>query len=215
MIVRWFFLLLLLANALLFFWYAQRQAAAPAAAENKDVAVGELRLLAELPAQERLPARERVCFSYAPLNSRSEAQRLVGMLESEPVTAEPEPLPAEVTGWRLVLPLPADSARRIALLDELAQEGWVPESRGSNLSLGSFDDRAALEDLRRQLPAAIAARTEVLEQTSSRGRWEVRIKHLAGYEISSEIKQLVARSWPGIKVEKNGCEGVASPGGDQ
>lgn len=215
MIVRWFFLLLLLANALLFFWYAQRQAAAPVAAENEDVAVGELRLLSELPAREKLPARERICFSYAPLNSETEARRLVRMLEAEPVTAEPEPLPAEVIGWRLVLPLPADSARRIALLDELAQQGWVPESRGSILSFGNFDNRQALEALRQQLPAAIASRTQVQEQAAERGRWQVRVRHLAGYEISSEIKQLVSRSWPGIKVEKNGCEGVASPRGDK
>lgn len=215
MIVRWFFLLLLLANALLFFWYAQRQAAAPVAAENADVAVGELRMLSELSSQERLPARERICFSYAPLNSEAEANRLVGMLESEPVTAEAEPLPAEVVSWQLVLPLPADTPRRIALLDELAREGWVPESRGSSLSFGSFNSRSKLDELRQQLPQAIADRTEVLEQMSNRGRWEVRVKHLAGYEISSEIKQLVSRSWPGIKVEKNGCEGVASPRGDQ
>ncbi|SEG77677.1 hypothetical protein [Marinobacterium lutimaris] len=215
MIVRWFFLLLLLANALLFFWYAQRQAAAPVAADNADVAVGDLRLLNELDAGDRLPARERVCFDYTSLSSESEAQRLLRMLEPEPVTAQASPLPAEVVGWRLVLPLPADSARRIALLDELAQQGWVPESRGANLSFGSFDNRAALDAVRQQLPADIGARTRVLEQTAERGRWEVRVSHLAGYEISSEIKQLVLRTWPGIKVEKNGCEGVASPRSDK
>ncbi|WP_432696874.1 hypothetical protein ACQUQP_00500 [Marinobacterium sp. YM272] len=215
MLVRWFFLLLLLANALLFFWYAQRQAAAPRVVDNARVEVGDLRLLSELPAGERLPARARVCFSYQPLNSAADAQRLVAMLESEPVSASAARLPAEVVGWRLDLPLPADPARRIALLDALAREGWVPESRGASLSLGRFDSVEALDAFRALLPEAIAERATRAEISAESGRWAVRVEHLAGYKISSEIKQLVARSWPGIKVEKNACEGVASPRGDQ
>lgn len=209
--LRWIFLLLLLANTLLFFWYAQQHARMPdtGAAPIRE-GVG-LRLLSELSSDEVLPARERVCLDYGPLNSRYEAQRLVSVLSSEPVSAEAKPLPPQVVGWRLVLPLPADAARRIALLDNLAKEGWVPESRGAMLSFGRFEDPAALNRARETLPQSLrdSARSEPI--TAAESAWEVRVKHLSGYEISSEINQLVLASWPGIKIEKNGCEGVATP----
>ncbi|MBV1787912.1 hypothetical protein KQ940_07565 [Marinobacterium sp. D7] len=212
--LRWLFLLLLLANTLLFFWYAQQRAAEhkPAVAASKGVG---LRLLSELPPNEVLPARERVCLSYAPLSSRYEAQRLVSVLSSEPVSAEAVQLPPAITGWRLVLPLPADAAQRIELLDSLAREGWVPESRGGLLSFGRFSDQSALQGARSRLPAALRERVRVEEILADEALWQVRVKHLAGYEISSEINRLVAASWPGIKIEKNDCEGVASPQGDQ
>jgi len=212
--LRWLFLLLLLANTLLFFWYAQQHAAAPEFAEPVAEGAG-LRLLSELPADEVLPARARVCLSYAPLSSQYEAQRLASVLASEPVSTSVLPLPAAVTGWRLVLPLPADAGRRIELLDGLAREGWVPESRGGTLSFGRFSDPVALKKARGGLSPALRERTRVEEILADETLWEVRVKYLAGYEISSEINRLVAASWPGIKIEKNGCEGVASPQVDQ
>ncbi|GGC09778.1 hypothetical protein GCM10011352_40360 [Marinobacterium zhoushanense] len=212
--LRWLFLLLLLANALLFFWYAQQRAAEPEVKVSTSGGAG-LRLLSELPANEVLPARERVCLSYAPLSSQYEAQRLESVLASEPVSTETVRLPAVVIGWRLVLPLPADAAQRIELLDALAREGWVPESRGGLLSFGRFPDLVSLNGVRNRLPPDLRERVQAEEIVADEAFWQVRVKHLAGYEISSEINQLVAASWPGIKIEKNDCEGVATPKGDQ
>ncbi|KEA63439.1 hypothetical protein ADIMK_2218 [Marinobacterium lacunae] len=208
--LRWLFLLLLLANTLLFFWYAQQHAATPKWAGSERPGVG-LRLLSELEPGEVLPARERLCLLYAPLNSRYEAQRLMSVLASEPVGTEVVSLPPAVIGWQLVLPLPADASERIALLDALAVQGWVPESRGGQLSFGRFADRAALDEVRTGLPTALRGKVRVEQIRAEDSAWAVRVTHLAGYEISSEINQLIAASWPGIKIEKNDCEGVASP----
>lgn len=210
--LRWLFLLLLLANALLFFWYAQRQAVER---PRSSASVGDLRLLSELSGDEVLPARERVCLTYGPLSSRTEAQRLIELLRNEPVTAEAAGLPPAIIGYRLILPLPADTAARIRLLDDLARQGWVPESRGGQLSFGTFSDPRVLQQTRGTLPQTIRSRTEVVPVRAANGVWQVYVKHLSGYEISNEINQLVQSSWPGIKIEKNPCEGVATPRSDQ
>ncbi len=210
--LRWLFLLLLLANALLFFWYAQQQAAR---AEPEAVNVGSLRLLSELNGDEVLPARERVCLSYRPLSDEYDARRLLRLLADEPVSAEAVELEPAIAGYRLTLPLPAEAAARIELLDELARQGWVPESRGAQLSFGSFADMAALQEVRAALPQPLRGRTQVAPVRAEKALWAVRVKHLSGYEISSEINQLIKTSWPGINIEKNPCEGVASPEVDQ
>lgn len=211
--LRWLFLLLLLANALVFFWYAQQRAAQrePQVAP----AIGELRLLSELDGGEILPARERVCLGFAPLARQADAERLIRLLADQPVTARAIRLPAAIIGYRLTLPLPADTAARVALLDDLARQGWVPESRGGLLSFGTFSDLAELERVRAELPPALGLRTELRAIRATSAPWEVRVEHLSGYEISNEINKLILASWPGIKIEKKPCEGVASPQIDQ
>lgn len=208
--LRWLFLLLLLCNALLFFWFAQRHAAL-----TEPVAwpppLGELRLLSELPPGTVLPARARVCQRYQPLATAWDAERLVRLLMQQSVSAQARPMPDVVIGYRLALPLPADAARRIALLDQLALAGWVPESRGSQLSFGLAQTETEAQALRDSLPAELRELVGVVEERQPDGRYEVQVVHLAGYEISNEINRLIENSWPGIKIEKNPCQGVASP----
>jgi len=210
--LRWLFLLLLLANALLFFWYAQQQ---PSGQETTASNQGNLRLLSELPHDEILPARERECLSYGPVPSQSDAQRLIALLADEPVSATAMPLPPAIVGYRLTLPLPADAAARIELLDELARQGWVPETRGGRLSLGTFADLEALQRVRDTLSPALAERTEAVPNQASNGAWEVRVQHLSGYKIPNKINQLIRSSWSDIKIEKKPCKGVARPRSDQ
>lgn len=210
--LRWLFLLLLLANALLFFWYAQQQRVEQEVNVSR---VGNLRLLSELGADEVLPARERVCLSYGPVSSARDAQRLLSLLADEPVSAQAVALPPAIVGYRLTLPLPADNAARIELLDALARQGWVPETRGGRLSLGTFADPVALQAVRNELSAVLRARTEVVPVRAPESLFEIRVEHLSGYEISNKINQLIQSSWPEIKIEKNPCKGVASPRSDQ
>ncbi|WP_027855577.1 hypothetical protein [Marinobacterium litorale] len=200
--MRWLFLMLLLANALLFLWYAQQQVE-PAPEHTSEHS--EIRLLKELPVDAVLPARERICLSYQPLADRYDAERLATLLKDEPVSAEVAPLPPAVIGYRLTLPLPATADARIQLLDRLAEGGWVPETRGGALSFGTFNDREALERVRGELPRPLQVQTRVQPVEAQDGTWEVRVKHLSGYKISSEIKQVIENGWPEIKVKKNAC----------
>ncbi len=213
--LRWAFLLLLLADALLFFWYAQQRLTYVPAEQVERAGVARIRLLSELSPGERLPARERVCLRYAPLSTAYEAERLVQLLMQHSVSASARPLPEQVVGYHLQLPLPADSVRRIAVLDKLAEQGWVPESRGGQLSFAADTSREAVERVRDGLPEELRVSILIVEEKQQDGRYEVAATHLVGYEISNEINQLIENSWPGIKIEKNTCEGVATPQGDQ
>lgn len=212
--LRWTFLLLLLANALLFFWFAQ-QHVAPAPVEMRSPGVARLKLLSELGPGEVLPARQRVCLVYAPLSSQAEAQSLVQLLDREQVSAEAVALPPQAEGYRLSLSLPADSDRRVKMLDELAAAGWVPESHGSEMLFGHYASRETAQAAHDSLPDELKAHVSLAPEFGSETRYEVHVSHLVGYEISSEINGLIESSWPGVKIEKKPCEGVASPRGDQ
>ena len=212
--LRWVLLLALLANALLFFWYAQSYRFADDG-RRADINPEMLRTPAELAPGEALEARPRECGFYQPLATETEASRLVDLLKRYSIQAEYRALPPERVGWRLELPLPADSAARIRILDELALQGWVPESREGALVLGSYEQQAELRAVQQSLPNSLAERTRIREIEASSGTYEVSLSYLQGFEISTEIKQLIASGWPGVEFQKNRCEGVASTGVDQ
>lgn len=208
--LRWIFLLIVLANALLFFWYAQTYHFSRAETP-KDFKPSVLRLPSELNPGEVLESRERECAVYSPLASEYEASRLASVLEQQGYAVDFGLMPEVADGVRLEIPLPADAQSRIRLLDDLARVGWVPESRDGVLVLGNYADEAALAKVRSSLPDNISKRARGREVMRQSGDFEVRTSYLAGYEIGSEIKQLISQSWPGVKFEKNPCEGVATP----
>ena len=212
--LRWLFLIILLANSLLFFWYAQKYHFT----ESKslpDFKPRVLRLPSELQPTEKLVPRPRECARFSPLASEFEASRLVELLVEQGFTAEFKTMPPVEDGVRIEYPLPADADARIRVLDDLARVGWLPETRDGALVLGSYPDaevaRASLADL----PESVVEKARIKPVLRASGDYEVLTSYLVGYEITSEIKQLVVDSWPGVKFEKNLCEGVASPRGDQ
>ncbi|HSG04564.1 MAG TPA: hypothetical protein VLA39_12650 [Marinobacterium sp.] len=208
--LRWVFLLALLANALLFFWYAQKYHFAQSVSQP-DFKPSVLRLPSELRAGESLMPRPRECASFAPLSSEYEASRLVELLREQGFAADYTPMPPVEDGVRLEYPLPADAEARIAVLDDLARAGWVPESRDGALVLGSYADQQAAQTMLASLPQQVADKTRIKSVLRASGDFKVSTSYLVGYEITSEIKQLINDSWLGIKFEKNLCEGVASP----
>jgi len=212
--LRWLFLLVVLANALLFFWYAQKYHFDQSGSQP-DFKPSVLRLPSELRAGEQLTPRPRECANFAPLTSEFEASRLVEFLQERGFASEYEAMPPVEDGFRLEYPLPADAEARINVLDELARVGWVPESRDGALVLGSYTSEEAADTMLATLPAAIAEKTRRKSVLRASGDFKVSTSYLVGYEITSEIKQLISDSWPGIKFEKNVCEGVATPQVDQ
>lgn len=212
--LRWIFLLVLLANALLFFWYAQKYHFAQSVSQP-DFKPSVLRLPSELRTGETLTPRPRECATFAPLASEYEASRLVELLQERGFAAAYESMPPVEDGVRLEYPLPADAEARIAVLDDLARAGWVPESRDGALVLGSYPNQEAAQAMLALLPQQVAKKTRVKSVLRASGDFKVSTSYLIGYEISSEIKQLITDSWLGIKFEKNLCEGVASPRVDQ
>ncbi len=212
--LRWVFLLLLLANALLFFWYAQAYRFADDGSRT-DFKPSVLRTPTELSPTDRLQPRPRECGAYHPLAGEFEAQKLVEMLERYAIQANTERMPQVMTGLRLELPLPADADARIEILDNLARIGWVPETRDGALVLGEYSSESDLVATKNALPEDIAERTRTREVLAPARDYKVSVSYLVGYEIGSEINQLILDSWPGIKFEKNPCEKVASLGVDQ
>lgn len=212
--LRWIFLLLLLGNALLFFWYAQSYRFADDGS-RADFKPTLLRTPEELGAGEALEPRPRVCGYYQPLAGEFEASQLVDLLERYGIQANMAQMPPIAKGVRLELPLPADANARIAVLDDLARAGWVPESRDGALVLGEYASEEALKTTLSSLPENIASRIRTKQVIEPSREYRVDLSYLEGYEISSEINQLITGSWPGIKFEKNACIGVASLGSDQ
>lgn len=212
--LRWLFLIVLLANSLLFFWYAQKYHFTPTSSQP-DFKPAALRMPNELGANEILEPRPKECARFSPLSSDYEAARLAELLEQNGFVAEINALPPVEDGVSLDLPLPADAESRIRILDELARVGWVPESRDGALVLGRYPDADAAKALQASLPQDISARTRIKSVMRATGDYSVETTYLIGYEISSEIKQLISNSWPGIIFEKNLCEGVATPQVDQ
>lgn len=212
--LRWLFLLILLANSLLFFWYAQKYHFAPVTSQP-DFKPSALRLPSEISPSETLEPRPRECASFAPLASDYEAARLEQLLSERGFLAKKRSLPPVVDGVSLDLPLPADAEARINILDELARAGWVPETRDGALVLGRYSNREAASEVQASLPSQIASRTRVKPVMRVSSEYAVETSYLIGYEISSEIKQLITQSWPGVIFQKNVCEGVATPQIDQ
>lgn len=212
--LRWLVLLLMLANSLLLFWYAQKYRFAEPD-RLPDINPKLLRMPTELDAFEVLIPRTRECALYLDLSSEYEARRLVELLATRGYAAAVEPMPARLVGLRLDYPLPADAEARIRVLDRLARSGWVPETRDGALVLGAYESEAELAAVKQQLPEDIASGTRVRRVLAPSGQFQVAVSYLIGYEITSEINQIVKNGWPGIKFEKKVCSGVASSKVDQ
>ena len=212
--LRWVFLFILLVNSLLFFWYAQKYHFTEAKSQP-DFKPKVLRLPSELQPGETLQARPRECVQFQPLASEYEASRLADLLSERGFAAEFKMMPPVEDGVRVDYPLPADADARIRVLDDLARVGWVPESRDGALVLGSYADTETAKQMLKQLPEAVSQKARIKSVLRASGDYVVETSYLIGYEISSEIKQLITDSWPGVKFEKNVCEGVASPRVDQ
>jgi hypothetical protein len=212
--LRWLVLLVLLGNALLFLWYAQEYRFTDTLRQS-DIRPAAIRLPDELGESESLLMRPRECGYFQPLETDYEAERLLAQLEEYDVDLAYEKIPPIALGWRVELPLPADADRRVALLDQLASLGWVPESRDGALVMGVYPDDAAVNELYLQFPEDLRNKLRKKTNYIQSDAFRVAVSYLQGFEFDQELIKSVATQWPGAQFEKKPCEGVATLKSDQ
>jgi hypothetical protein len=212
--LRWLVLLVLLGNALLFLWYAQEYRFTDTLRQS-DIRPAAIRLPDELGEGESLLMRPRECGYFQPLETDYEAERLLAQLEEYDVDLAYEKIPPIALGWRVELPLPADADRRVALLDQLASLGWVPESRDGALVMGVYPDDAAVNELYLQFPDDLRNKLRKKTNYIQSDAFRVAVSYLQGFEFDQELIKSVATQWPGAQFEKKPCEGVATLKSDQ
>ena len=214
LMLRWLVLLVLLGNALLFLWYAQEYRFADTLRQS-DIRPAALRLPDELGEGESLLMRPRECGYFQPLETDYEAERLLAQLEGYGVDLAYEKIPPVAQGWRVELPLPADTDRRVVLLDQLASLGWVPESRDGALVMGIYPDDAAINEQFMPFPDALQTKLRKKINYTQIDAYRVAVSYLQGFEFDQELIKSVAAQWPGTQFEKKPCEGVATLKSDQ
>ncbi|GAA0699380.1 hypothetical protein GCM10009104_30180 [Marinobacterium maritimum] len=214
--MRWVALLLLLLNALMLLWYAQQQSAETP--EMVSEQISRLRLLHELGGGETLQPRAQECYQLGAFGSRAEVATAVERLQERGFDTEVEPAAPAVLGYRLRLPRPAEPAAQLELLDRLALAGWVPQTRDGDFVLGPFMGEDALRQARAEREAIHAVLKLELQQEpilDDTPGFQILAAIAEGHMDEARLAQLMAAGWPGIKIEKKLCEGVAQPQSDQ
>ncbi len=214
--MRWLALLLLLFNALLLLWYAQQQAAVPVDVAGEQIS--RLRLLHELGGGETLQSRERVCYQLGDFAARAEVETASNRLQERGFDTRIESAPPAVLGYRLRLPRPADPGAQLELLDRLALAGWVPQTRDGDFVLGPFmgvdglrQAQAEREAIDKVLQLKLA-REPILDDAPG---FRIQVSIAADGAVDRILDRMMSAGWPGIKIEKKVCEGVAHPQSDQ
>jgi len=216
--LRWLLLLLLLCNALLFLWYARKQQAAVGRTAEPDMQVNQLRLLHELSAGETVRPLQSDCYQLGVFASEREARQAAARLEGLVLASERLPAPPDVAGYELAIEIPSDVQGQRELLDTLALAGWVPQMRQGRFILGPFTGERAKADALLDQGAlneglGLASELRSILQPATGVLLEVEVS--AGAEIGPALRQLLLRGWPGLKIEKKLCSGLAQPQSDQ
>ncbi len=214
--MRWVALLLLLLNALVLLWYAQQQAIrSPEVAGEQ---ISRLRLLHELGGGRVLQSRAQVCYQLGDFGTREEVDTAAGWLQERGFDTQVEPAPALALGYRLRLPRPVEPGAQLELLDRLALAGWVPQTRGGDFVLGPFMGADALQQATTEQEAIQSVLKLALEREpilDDAPGFRIQAGTVEGHLDGARLVQMMGAGWPGIKVEKKLCEGVARPRSDQ
>lgn len=216
--LRWLLLVLLLCNALLFLWYAQREQAISADSSSRQEQVAGLRLLHELAAGESARPLQTECYQLGVFATPNEAEQAAGRLAPVVIDVAQTPAPDEVAGYQLAVEIPSEAGAQRELLDRLALAGWVPQTRQGRFLLGPFMGERARADAvveQRALSEGLGLNSELqpIMQPGTGVLLEIEVP--AGTEIGQASRQLLLRGWPGIKIEKKSCSGLAQPQSDQ
>ncbi len=216
--LRWLLLILLLCNALLFLWYAQREQTATASSAFSQDQVTRLRLLHELSGGEVVRPLQLECYQVGVFATENEAGQAAQLLAPIAMAVEQFPAPEEVAGYQLAVEIPSQAQAQRELLDRLAIAGWVPQTRQGRFLLGPFTGNRARAEAaveQRALKEGLGLNSELqpVMQPGTGVLLEVEVS--AGTEIGLAPSQLLLRGWPGIKIEKKLCSGLAQSQSDQ
>lgn len=216
--LRWLLLILLLCNALLFLWYAQREQVLPADSGSSHEQVTGLRLLHELPAGEVARPLQTECYQLGVFATEREAEQAAGRLAPVALAVAQFPAPEAVAGYQLAVGIPSQAQAQRELLDQLALAGWVPQTRQGQFLLGPFMGENARVDAsveQRALREGLGLGSELKPVMQPGIGILLEVEVPAGAEIGQASRQLLLRGWPGIKIEKKLCSGLAQPQSDQ
>ncbi|MBP0050029.1 hypothetical protein H9C73_14970 [Marinobacterium sp. AK62] len=214
--LRWLALLLVLANALLLFWFGQQQQ------QDAQVKVPDeltrLRLLHELGPDKALEARSLQCYRLGSFMTEAEIARAGERLEARGFEVNTIPATPSVIGYRLRVPVPPDADARIRLLDELALAGWVPQTRDGYFILGPFVGEQAEAEARTEQQALVSVlgmEVKRVPMEDPNPGLDLIAAMPEGEDFVPLLQQMMRAGWPGIKIEKKSCEGLAQPQSDQ
>lgn len=211
--LRWLLLILLLCNALLFLWYAQRQPG-PDEVIQTNSEVASVRLLHELSGTEVGSLSRSECYQLGVFASAQEATQAGSRLDVVALTVVQRKAPETLAGYQLVIDMPSDGAAQLELLDKLALAGWVPQTQQGRFLLGPFAGERANSNAKveqRALNEALGLVSELEPIMAESTAVVLDIEVPAGTEIGQASRQLLLNGWPGIKIEKKSCAGLARP----
>ncbi|WP_415899441.1 hypothetical protein [Neptuniibacter sp. QD48_11] len=215
---RWLFLFLLLANAVLLFWHSIQLEPETNKTSEARQQLNTLKLVTEMDqgALEKLKAEkssQQECLWFAGFETDVKAAAVTQFIVGLGGQAEYKAIEVAVASYVVVISLPEDLKKRLALMDYLENKGLSEvgdELLDFEYSLEGYSNKElAVEQVKVLSSLAIDSRVEKRESTGT--RYVVVMDASVDRNLSSKIKEIVKENYYFIKIEKKLCKGVAKP----
>ncbi|WP_415895334.1 hypothetical protein ACMXYQ_16675 [Neptuniibacter sp. PT34_22] len=215
---RWLFLFLLLANAVLLFWHSIQIEPQVIEASDTRKQLNTLKLVAEMDqdALEKLKVEkssQQECLWFAGFETDVKAAAVTQFIVGLGGQAEYKAKEVVVASYVVVISLPEDLKKRLALMDYLENKGLSEvsdELLDFEYSLEGYSNKeSAVEQVEVLSSLAIDSRVEKRESTGT--RYVVVMDTSVDRNLSSKIKEIVKENYSFIKIEKKLCKRVAKP----
>ncbi|WP_415889539.1 hypothetical protein ACMXYV_16710 [Neptuniibacter sp. SY11_33] len=215
---RWLFLFLLLANAVLLFWHSIQLE--PEANEISDTPqqLSTLKLVAEMDQStlDRLKvdsADQKECIWFTGFDSDVKAAAVTQFIVGLGGQAEYKVIDTVATDYVIVISLPQDLEKRLALMDYLEKQKLSEvgdELLDFEYSLEGYRTKeSAVEQVTALSRIEIDSRIEMRE--SNKKHYIVTMDAPIDRNLSNKIKEIVKENYSFIKIEKKLCKRVAKP----
>lgn len=215
---RWLFLFLLLANAVLLFWHSIQLE--PEANEISDTPqqLSTLKLVAEMDQStlDRLKvdsADQKECIWFTGFDSDVKAAAVTQFIVGLGGQAEYKVIDTVATDYVIVISLPQDLEKRLALMDYLEKQKLSEvgdELLDFEYSLEGYRTKeSAVEQVAALSRIEIDSRIEMRE--SNKKHYIVTMDAPIDRNLSNKIKEIVKENYSFIKIEKKLCKRVAKP----
>lgn len=215
---RWLFLFLLLANAVLLFWHSIQIDPETNQVEGARTQLNSLKLVAEMDqrAIEKLKLKksdQKECYWFTGFESDVKAAAVTQFIVGLGGKAEYETAKGAAVEYVIVISLPQDLEKRLALMDYLERNGLSEvgdELLDFEYSLdGYHNKKLAIEQVEALSSMAIKSRIE--ERESNKNHYVVVMDSPIDRNLSNKIKEIVQENYSLIKIEKKLCKRVAKP----
>lgn len=214
---RWFFLFLLLANAITLLWFSLQKQPGSEPSAKATLQQHSLRLVSEINPETLKPRKAlsdlHYCEEYYGFPDQTAAEQVIRTVQEAGYRAELIKYETRRPVIDLVLHLPEELERRLAVLDYLGQEYQAAiedQALGAELTLKGLTGpevtarhRTALRELGVESEQRVR---DVVEKSAG-----MRIFGDIDRNLSNKIKEVVRNRYSLQKNEKKLCEGVAKP----